>query len=264
MLSQSCCRFVTALSVFFVWAVHLRAQTTQTLKVNNVSASGDIADFQASNTNKVQIDLSGNISAAGNVSIPGLLLNGTGGGTITVLPPSTGFTSFNFNLPNGPGTSGQPLLSGGAGTPMNFAVLGPSGGGTGSSNGAVTTLCAGDTASLSSSNTTYFGFATSSGTETQTYAPVAVSGTVAAMHVTLSALPPYTVTFHARYNGNRFSPDLTCAISTLNTSCDATGGGAIVESATGSPKNWDIEAVTSSGTASPKVYTICLKVTGGN
>lgn len=55
----------------------------------------------------------------------------SGGGTVTVQAPASVTNTFNFNLPNGAGSSGQPLLSGGGGsTAMSFGTLGTGAGGT--------------------------------------------------------------------------------------------------------------------------------------
>lgn len=60
-----------------------------------------------------------------------LTLGGNTSGAVTIQPQAAAGT-YNFNLPTGAGTSGQPLLSGGGGaTAMTFGTLGPSGGGTG-------------------------------------------------------------------------------------------------------------------------------------
>lgn len=73
------------------------------------------------------------------LGIPGtstgqLGLAGATSGTVTILPQAAAGT-YNFNLPTGAGTSGQPLLSGGGGaSPMTFGTLGPPAGGTGFSS----------------------------------------------------------------------------------------------------------------------------------
>ena len=52
-----------------------------------------------------------------------LALAGSGSGVVTILPQFAAGT-YNFNLPTGAGTSGQPLLSGGGGAaPMTFGSL---------------------------------------------------------------------------------------------------------------------------------------------
>lgn len=60
-----------------------------------------------------------------------VVLNGSTSGAITVQPQAAAGT-YNFNLPNAAGTSGQPLLSGGGGaTAMTFGTLAVPAGGTG-------------------------------------------------------------------------------------------------------------------------------------
>lgn len=55
----------------------------------------------------------------------------SGGGTVTMQAPAGVSATYNFNLPNGAGSSGQPLLSGGGGsTATSFGTLGTGGGGT--------------------------------------------------------------------------------------------------------------------------------------
>ncbi len=61
-------------------------------------------------------------------------LAGATSGTVTILPQAAAGT-YNFNLPTGAGTAGQPLLSGGGGSsPMTFGTLSAAGGGTGFSS----------------------------------------------------------------------------------------------------------------------------------
>jgi hypothetical protein len=68
-----------------------------------------------------------NAGTTGTVSVKGAT-----SGTITIQPQAAAGT-YNFNLPTGAGTSGQPLLSGGgSGTAMTFGTLGVGAGGTGS------------------------------------------------------------------------------------------------------------------------------------
>ena len=68
-----------------------------------------------------------------NASATGQLVLANGGGSgqsVTIQNPTT-TSAYNFNLPTGAGTSGQPLLSGGGGsTAMTFGTLGVAGGGT--------------------------------------------------------------------------------------------------------------------------------------
>lgn len=74
------------------------------------------------------------------LGIPGtstgqLGLAGATSGTVTILPQAAAGT-YNFNLPTGAGTSGQPLLSGGGGaSPMTFGTLAVPAGGTGLTSG---------------------------------------------------------------------------------------------------------------------------------
>jgi hypothetical protein len=61
-------------------------------------------------------------------------------GTITVQNPNA-TVAYNFNLPTGAGTTGQPMISGGGGsTSMTFGTLGVFGGGTGCSVASGTCL----------------------------------------------------------------------------------------------------------------------------
>jgi hypothetical protein len=63
-----------------------------------------------------------------------LLFGGATSGVITIQPQDAAGT-YNFNLPTGAGSSGQPLLSGGGGSsPMTFGTLGVAGGGTGATS----------------------------------------------------------------------------------------------------------------------------------
>jgi hypothetical protein len=62
---------------------------------------------------------------------------GTTSGTVTILPQAAAGT-YNFNLPTGAGSSGQPLLSGGGGaSAMSFGTLGAAAGGTGQTSYAI-------------------------------------------------------------------------------------------------------------------------------
>lgn len=77
------------------------------------------------------------------LGIPGSVLGSLGlagstSGTVTIAPQAAAGT-YNFNLPTGAGTNGQPLLSGGGGaSPMTFGTLGVAAGGTG-----ITSIAAG-------------------------------------------------------------------------------------------------------------------------
>lgn len=83
------------------------------------------------NTTAFQVPNALGLALAGTIS-------GSAPGIATILPPSAAFTNYNFNLPTGPGTSGQPLLSGGGGsTAMTFGTLSPASGGV-AANSAVT------------------------------------------------------------------------------------------------------------------------------
>jgi hypothetical protein len=82
-------------------------------------------------------------TATGTLSFAGLT-----SGTVTVQPQSAAGT-YNFNLPTGAGSSGQPLLSGGGGaTAMTFGTLGVTAGGTG-----LTSVAQGDLLYGSAANT---------------------------------------------------------------------------------------------------------------
>jgi hypothetical protein len=78
------------------------------------------------------LNISGTLTTGANGGTTGAInLNGATSGTVTIQPQATAGT-YNFNLPTGAGTSGQPLLSaGGAGNAMTFGTLGVSAGGTG-------------------------------------------------------------------------------------------------------------------------------------
>jgi len=103
-------------------------------------ASSDPA-FTATPTLGVAGTTLGSLGLAGNTS-----------GTVTIKPQAAAGT-YNFNLPTGAGTSGQPLLSGGGGTTaQTYGTLGTTYGGTGQDFSACTgvpTLSSG-TASCSS------------------------------------------------------------------------------------------------------------------
>lgn len=98
-----------------------------------VSATADTVTATATPTLGVAGTTLGTLSLAGNTS-----------GAVTIAPQAAAGT-YNFNLPTGAGTSGQPLLSGGGGaTAMSFGTLGVAGGGTGATSfTAYTVLCGG-------------------------------------------------------------------------------------------------------------------------
>jgi len=240
--------------------------------------------------------------AGGSGTTAGTLGLTSGGGSAytATLQNLSASAAYNFNLPNGAGSLGNVFLSGGGmstpnswtgyaipssvgsanqsmvsnGTNVTFQnvslTAGVSGtlpyanGGTNSGNGAIATLCAGATATVPLGGTLYIGFGTTatSGNEALAHLPVPVSGTVVALHATVGSTPPQTITFHARNLNNYFTSDLTCFITTSETSCDVSGGSqAIAESVTGTPDNWDIEAdAANAGTAASRIYAICLKV----
>ncbi|HTA25961.1 MAG TPA: hypothetical protein VK763_20690 [Terriglobales bacterium] len=94
--------------------------------------SADVVDVG----NGMPGNVSGTLSAAtaqlGSSGVGGITgqlnLVGNGGGTITVQPQAS-TTSYNFNLPTSPGTTGQPLLYGISGIlPMTFGALNLAGG----------------------------------------------------------------------------------------------------------------------------------------
>lgn len=100
-----------------------------------VSATADTVTATATPTLGVAGTTLGTLSLAGNTS-----------GAVTIAPQAAAGT-YNFNLPTGAGSSGQPLLSGGGGaTAMSFGTLGVAGGGTGATSfTAYTVLCGGTT-----------------------------------------------------------------------------------------------------------------------
>lgn len=100
--------------------------------------------FKPSST-AMQVRL-GDDSAFTDISSASHTLNGSSSGVISILPQAAAGT-YNFNLPTGAGTSGQPLLSAGGGaSPMTFGTLGVAGGGTGvASTTAYAVLCGGTT-----------------------------------------------------------------------------------------------------------------------
>lgn len=100
------------------------------LRIANAATTSTI-DFFTGSTNNT----SGKRATISNTNF-GLLggetlsIAGSSSGTITIAPQAAAGT-YNFNLPTGAGTSGQPLLSGGGGaTAMSFGTLGVAAGGT--------------------------------------------------------------------------------------------------------------------------------------
>lgn len=78
-----------------------------------------------------------------NASSTGQLVLANGGalGTSVTIQNNQGTSAYNFNLPTGAGTSGQPLISAGGGSsPMTFGTLGILGGGTNCSAASGTCL----------------------------------------------------------------------------------------------------------------------------
>jgi hypothetical protein len=143
-------------------------------------------------------------------------------------------------------------------------TLGFSNGGTNTTVGPVSTLCAGSTINIGAGHNVYLGFGTANTTESAVDVAVPFSGTVVALHATASAAPSSAVTVHARYQNALFpSGDLTCNLS--GTACDAIGGTqAIAESMTGTPTTWDIQLNSGSSTVTTNSYAVCLKVVGVN
>jgi len=148
------------------------------------------------------------------------------------------------------------------GSTIVTGTLPPANGGTNSSNGAVTTLCAGiPNATITSTEYVGFGSLATSLNESQAYMPVPVSGTVASFYAQMSGSPAGTTTFKVRYNGGYLSfSSGTCQITTSTTSCAATSGTTPITEATG---NWDIEVDGVSGTVS-RNYSMCIKVIDAN
>ena len=92
------------------------------------SSAGTI--LASGSTNTITATVTPTLGVAGT-TLGTLSLTGNTSGTITIQPQAAAGT-YNFNLPTGAGTSGQPLLSGGGGsTAMTFGTLGVEAGGTG-------------------------------------------------------------------------------------------------------------------------------------
>lgn len=114
------------------------------------SGSAGGADTQVQFNNATSLGGSANltwVSPALRIGVSGtttgqLQLNSSAGasGVVTLQAP-TATAAYNFNLPTGAGSSGQPLISGGGGaTAMTFGTLGVSGGGTNCSAASGTCL----------------------------------------------------------------------------------------------------------------------------
>ena len=96
------------------------------------SAAGTILASGSANT--ITATATPTLGVAG-ATIGTLGLAGNTSGTVTITPQAAAGT-YNFNLPTGSGTSGQPLLSGGGGsTAMTFGTVGVGAGGTGLTSG---------------------------------------------------------------------------------------------------------------------------------
>lgn len=117
--------------------------STQTVVPQTIFMSGgqsvDALDIKNSaGTVLFKVDNSGNATGGGGSgtgTFGSIVLNGSASGAITIQPQAAAGT-YNFNLPTGAGTSGQPLLSGGgAAAAMTFGTLGVGAGGTGLTTG---------------------------------------------------------------------------------------------------------------------------------
>ena len=126
-----------------------------TLTLPNSATTGDL--FYASSSNVMgnlldvavgRVLVSGGVGSAPSYSATptlGLnttttgqlsLANGGASGASVTIQNNGATTAYNFNLPTGAGTAGQPLLSGGgAATAMTFGTLGVGAGGTGLTSG---------------------------------------------------------------------------------------------------------------------------------
>ncbi len=97
------------------------------VQFNNAGAFGASANFTWTTASNL-LTLGTNASATGQLG----LANGGAGGAIATVQNNAATTAYNFNLPSGAGTSGQPLLSGGGGAAaMTFGTLSIGAGGTG-------------------------------------------------------------------------------------------------------------------------------------
>lgn len=114
------------------------------VQYNNAGSFGGAAGFTFNGTAAVTLG----VNASGNTGAL-VLANGGGSGASVTVQNNSATSAYNFNLPTGAGTSGQPLLSGGGGsTPMSFGTLGAGAGGTGQ-----TSYTAGDLLYASASTT---------------------------------------------------------------------------------------------------------------
>jgi hypothetical protein len=108
---------------------------------NGTITTGNFLDFQANATSWFKIDTGGNVTSRGgqftlgNISagrIGRVILSDGTTAAVTVQAPTVS-SAYNFNLPNGAGSSGQPLLSGGGSSnPNTWNKLGLQYGGTNS------------------------------------------------------------------------------------------------------------------------------------
>lgn len=107
-----------------------------------------------------------------------VLANGGALGVSATIQNPSATSAYNFNLPTGAGTTGQPLLSGGGGsTAMSFGTLGVSGGGTNCS--AAAGACLDNITGFSST-----GYITRTGSGTYAFStliPLSSGGTNAAL-----------------------------------------------------------------------------------
>jgi len=84
-------------------------------------------------------DCSSSTSTTGNLEVGTLKLNGTGSGTVSILPGAAAAGTYNLNLPVTAGTAGQVLTSqGGSSNAMTWTTLG-AGTGTVTNNGGALT-----------------------------------------------------------------------------------------------------------------------------
>jgi hypothetical protein len=106
------------------------APTWSTATYPATAAQGTILAAGAANT--IGATATPTLGIAGT-TLGTLTLAGNTSGLVTIQPQAAAGT-YNFNVPTGAGTSGQPLLSGGGGaSPMTFGTLGLSAGGTNAS-----------------------------------------------------------------------------------------------------------------------------------